>query len=159
MSALGALATGPAAHAELPRQDPAHCQGQPEITPLQPLAITTAKGRTARFMVEMAMTPIQQEYGLMCRKALAGDRGMLFDFGGPTDDVGFWMRNTLIGLDIVYIRPDGTILSIARNAAPLDERPIPAGGVIRAVLEIRAGRAAELGLAPGDRVSQRIFGP
>ena len=104
------------------------------------------------------MTPTQQEYGLMCRKALAPDRGMLFDFGGPTDNVGFWMRNTLIGLDIVYIRPDGTILSIARNAAPLDENPIPAGGTIRAVLEIRAGRAAELGLQPGDKVEQRIFG-
>ncbi|THD80911.1 MAG: DUF192 domain-containing protein [Phenylobacterium sp.] len=154
---LGACAQPPAAHAELPRQDPANCRGQAEITPLQPLTIVGAKG-AARFMVEMAMTPMQQEFGLMCRKALAGDRGMLFDFGGPTDNVGFWMRNTLIGLDIVYIRPDGTILSIARNAAPLDESPIPAGGTIRAVLEIRAGRAAELGLQPGDKVEQRIFG-
>ena len=155
--ALVACAQPPAARAELPRQDPAACIGQPEIAPLQPLAITSAKG-TARFMVEMASTPIQQEYGLMCRKSLADDRGMLFDFGSPTDNVGFWMRNTLIGLDVVYIRPDGTILSIARNAAPLDENPIPAGGTIRAVLEIRAGRAAELGLQPGDRVEQRIFG-
>ena len=154
---LSACALPPAAQAELPRQDPANCHGQAELTPLEPLTISSAKG-ASRFMVEMAMTPMQQEYGLMCRKALAGDRGMLFDFGGPTDNVGFWMRNTLIGLDIVYIRPDGTILSIARNAAPLDENPIPAGGTIRAVLEIRAGRAAELGLQPGDRVDQRIFG-
>jgi uncharacterized protein len=155
--ALGAcLAPPPAARAEIGRQDPSHCKGQPVLAPLQPLSIVSG-GRTARFTVEMADTPDKREYGLMCRTSLAPDRGMLFDFGGPSDDVAFWMRNTLIGLDLVYIRPDGRVLSIARNARPLDETPIPAGGAIRAVLEIPAGRAAQLGLQPGDKVRHRIF--
>jgi uncharacterized membrane protein (UPF0127 family) len=141
---------------EIPRMDRDRCVGQPVITPLQPLRIVTAKGE-ASFMVEMADTPEEREYGLMCRTSLAPDRGMLFDFGAPSDDIAFWMRNTLIGLDIVYIAPNGTVLSIARNAAPMDERPIPAGGTIRAVLEIPAGRAAELGIEPGDRVVSGIF--
>lgn len=145
------------AHAEVGRQDPDRCVGQPILKPLQPLTIATARG-PAKFLVEMADTPTKREYGLMCRTRLAPDRGMLFDFHVPSDDVAFWMRNTLIGLDIVYIRPDGTILSIARNAQPLDESPIPAGGTIRAVLEIPAGRAAQLGLRPGDKVRHRIFG-
>lgn len=152
--ALGAVP--PAAQAEIDRQDPGRCVGQPVLKPLQPLVIATAHG-PARFEVEMADTPMKREYGLMCRTKLAPNRGMLFDFRVPSDDVAFWMRNTLIGLDIVYIRPDGTILSIARNARPLDETPIPAGGTIRAVLEIRAGRADQLGLKPGDKVSHRIF--
>jgi uncharacterized membrane protein (UPF0127 family) len=154
--ALGSCARadpGPqdAAPAEIPRMAPGRCEGQPQLAPLQPLEIVTARG-AADFKVEMADTPREREFGLMCRTSLAPDRGMLFDFGAPTDDVAFWMRNTLIGLDIVYIAPNGTVLSIARQAAPLDERPIPAGGTIRAVLEIGAGRAAELGIEPGDRV-------
>jgi uncharacterized membrane protein (UPF0127 family) len=146
----------PAAALEIPRQDPAHCKGQPEIRPLQPLAIHSSRG-VARFMVEFADTDTTREYGLMCRKSLAPDRGMLFDFKGPADGIAFWMRNTLISLDIVYIRPDGTVLSIARNVRPLDESPVPAGGRIRAVLELAAGRAAQLGILPGDRVDHRIF--
>ncbi|MDB5474670.1 MAG: hypothetical protein JWP49_181 [Phenylobacterium sp.] len=157
--ALSACAAAPpAARAEIGRQDPEHCQGQPVLTPLQPLAIVSAHG-VASFKVEMADTETRREFGLMCRRELAADRGMLFDFGGPTPDVAFWMRNTLIGLDLIYIRPDGTILSIARQARPLDENPIPAGGTIRAVLEIASGRAAQLGLQPGDKVRHRIFGP
>jgi len=157
-SLAACAADPPSAHAEIARQDPGHCQGQPVLQPLQPLAIESG-ARMAKFRVEIADTPDKREFGLMCRTSLAPDRGMLFDFGGAADDVSFWMRNTLIGLDIVYIRPDGTILSIARDARPLDETPIPAGGVIRAVLEIPAGRAAQLGLKPGDRVRHRIFGP
>lgn len=154
---VGASVADPdAALPEIPRQDAAHCRGQPVLTPLQPLTLITARG-PRRLMVEVADTPLKREYGLMCRTSLGPERGMLFDFGAPAEDVSFWMRNTLIGLDIVYIRPDGRVLSIARRAAPLDERPLPAGGVVRAVLEIPAGRAASLGLKPGDRVVQRIF--
>ena len=151
----------PAAEAtavEIPRQDPRRCRGQPVLKPLEPLTIVTARG-PARLKVEMADTPLKREYGLMCRRSLAADRGMLFDFGAPSENVAFWMRNTLIGLDIVYIRPDGRVLSVARNAAPLDETPIGAGGVVRAVLEIPANRAAELGIQPGDRIVHRIFTP
>jgi len=151
------LALAPATPAgAIPRQDPAHCAGQPEIKPLQPLAIRTSRGR-AKFMVEFANTDVTREYGLMCRRSLAADRGMLFDFMRPTDGVAFWMRNTLISLDIIYIRPDGVVLSIARNVKPLDESPVPSGGRVRAVLELAAGRAAQLGILPGDRIEHRIF--
>ena len=151
-----ALAASPVAAQQIPRMDPAHCTGQPEIKPLQPLEIATSKG-PAKFMVEFADTEKTREYGLMCRKVMAPDRGMLFDFKGPVDNVAFWMRNTLIPLDIVYIRPDGTVLSIARNVPPLNENPVPAGGRIRAVLELASGRAAQLGILPGDRIVHRIF--
>ena len=150
------LAASPVAAQQIPRMDPAHCTGQPEIKPLQPLEISTSKG-PAKFMVEFADTEKTREYGLMCRKLVAPDRGMLFDFKGPVDNVAFWMRNTLIPLDIIYIRPDGTVLSIARNVPPLNESPVPAGGRIRAVLELASGRAAQLGILPGDRIVHRIF--
>ena len=154
--ALALAFVSPAAAQQIPRMDPAHCKGQPELTPLQPLEIATSNG-PARFMVEFADTDRTREYGLMCRKVVAPDRGMLFDFKGPMQGVAFWMRNTLIPLDIIYIRPDGTVLSIARNVPPLNESPVPAGGTIRAVLELASGRAAQLGILPGDRITHRIF--
>jgi uncharacterized membrane protein (UPF0127 family) len=146
----------PAQAQDIPRMDAAHCVGQPELKPLQPLTVVTAKGRH-KLMVEMAATERTREYGLMCRKRVAPDRGMLFDFHEPVQNVAFWMRNTLIPLDIVYIRPDGTVVSIAKHVPALDETPVPAGGTVRGVLELAAGRADELGLAPGDRVEHRIF--
>jgi hypothetical protein len=82
---------------------------------------------------------------------------MLFDFGREQPDTAFWMRNTLIPLDIIYIRRDGIVRSIARNARPLDETPLPAGGSTLGVLELAGGRAAEIGLRPGDRVDFPIF--
>jgi uncharacterized membrane protein (UPF0127 family) len=154
--ALALAFAAPATAQQIPRMDPAHCKGQPEIKPLQPLEIATSKG-AARFMVEFADTDRTREYGLMCRRALAADRGMLFDFKTPVDGAAFWMRNTLIPLDIIYIKPDGTVLSIARNVPALDESPVPAGGRIRAVLELASGRAAQLGILPGDRIVHRIF--
>jgi len=85
----------------------------------------------------------------MFRKSLAGDRGMIFPYQ-PAQDVAFWMKNTLIPLDIVFIRADGTIGRIT-TAKALDLTPVPSGGPITGVLEIRGGRAAELGIAEGDR--------
>ena len=123
--------------------DAAHCVGQPVLKPLQPLGIKTAK-RSYQFQVEYADTERSREFGLMCRKVVAPLGGMLFDFHAAMPDVSFWMRNTLIPLDIVYIRPDGTVLSVARNVPALDETPVPAGGTVRWVLELAAGRAAEL---------------
>jgi uncharacterized membrane protein (UPF0127 family) len=130
--------------------------GQAEIRPLQPLVLVTGKGRFA-FRVEDADTDGRRATGLMCRTSLAADRGMLFDFKRPTDGVGFWMHNTLIPLDIVFIRPDGRVLSIAHDAHPQDDTTLPAGGAVRAVLEIPGGRAAQIGLMPGDQVLHRIF--
>ena len=136
---------------DLPRQDPAHCKGQAEIRPLKPLTIVTAQGQ-AKFSVEVAANGPARAYGLMCRRSLAADRGMLFVFPATQPGSAFWMRNTLIPLDIIYIRPNGTVLSIAPNAQPLNEQPIPAYGAVRTVLELAAGRAAQLGLLPGDRI-------
>jgi len=141
---------------DIPRMDAAHCVGQPVLKPLQPLTIETAKG-PVKFMVEFANTDRTREYGEMCRKSVPAFGGMLFDFKAPMTGVAFWMRNTIIPLDIVYITPDGHVLSIARNVPALDETPVPAGGTIRGVLELRAGRAAELGILPGDKVDHRIF--
>jgi uncharacterized membrane protein (UPF0127 family) len=158
-AAAFALTSISGACASPPKASPATCKtgaGQAELRPLQPLTLVTDKSRVA-LQVEDADTYDERETGLMCRKSMAPDRGMLFDFGQPTKDVTFWMRNTLIPLDIVYIRPDGRVLSIARNARPLDETPLPAGGTIRAVLELAGGRAAQIGLLPGDKVIHRIF--
>jgi len=150
-----AVAMPACAAVDLARQDPAHCRGQPVIQPLQPLEVVTPKGRT-RLLVEFADSDRERAYGLMCRKSVAPDRGMLFDFG-TSQPLAFWMRNTLIPLDIIYIKADGRVLSIVRGARPLDERPLPSGGPARAVLELAAGRAAQLGILPGDRIVHRIF--
>ncbi len=121
----------------------------------EPLEITTAKA-TIKFTVEIADTEETRNRGMMYRKSLAPDKGMLFDFKTPRE-AAFWMRNTLIPLDIIFITQDGRILTIARNAVPHSEVPIPSGGAIRGVLELAGGRAAQLGIYPGDRVKHRIF--
>jgi uncharacterized protein len=122
---------------------------------LETVEIVTSRGR-ARFQVEIAATRAEQARGLMFRKALAPDRGMLFTYKRP-QPAAYWMKNTLIPLDIIYIQPDGRILSIVRNARPHDETPLPSGGLVLGVLEIAGGRAAQLGVLPGDRVLHRIF--
>jgi len=119
------------------------------------LDVVTAKG-AYHFKVEVADTFATRERGLMFRTRLAPDRGMLFDFK-IAQPVSFWMRNTLIPLDIVFIAPDGRVVSIAANAVPHDETPLPSAGPALGVLELRGGRAAEIGLSPGDRVRHRIF--
>jgi uncharacterized membrane protein (UPF0127 family) len=115
-----------------------------------PLTIRSGSA-THQFKVEIAATPEQQERGLMFRKSLAGDRGMIFPYD-PPQDVSFWMKNTLIPLDIIFIRSDGTIVRITKAKA-LDETALPSGEPVAAVLEIRAGRAAELGIREGDLAS------
>lgn len=122
---------------------------------LEPLEILTARG-PVKFMVEIADDDASRAQGLMNRRSLAPDRGMLFDFHTPRP-VSFWMRNTYISLDMIFIRADGTILSIARKTRPLSDAPVPSGGPVRAVLEVIGGRAAEIGALPGDRILHRIF--
>ncbi|CAN5542788.1 hypothetical protein BH10PSE4_BH10PSE4_32830 [soil metagenome] len=122
---------------------------------LDTVEILTSRG-AVKFTVELAISRGEQERGLMFRKALAPNRGMLFPYSPPRR-AAFWMKNTLIPLDILYIAPNGRVLSIARNAVPHDETPLPSGGVIGGVLEIPGGRAAQLGILPGDRVLNKIF--
>lgn len=116
-----------------------------------PLTITTAQGRTHRFIVEVARTPEEQSYGMMNRQSLAPDRGMIFPYDPPRP-VAFWMRNTLIPLDMVFIAPGGRIARIEANTVPLSLDPVASGEPVVAVLEIAGGRAAELGIGAGDRV-------
>lgn len=115
-----------------------------------PLVIQTEKG-AQRFTVEVAATPQQQEAGLMFRKSLADNGGMLFPMDPPRT-ASFWMKNTLIPLDMLFIRTDGTIAFIGANTVPYSREPVSAGVPVAAVLELRGGRAAELGIREGDRV-------
>ena len=88
----------------------------------------------------------------MFRKSVAADRGMIFPYE-PAQEVAFWMKNTLIPLDMVFIGPDGKIGRIAANTTPMSLDPVPSVDPVSAVLEIAGGRAAELGLKEGDKVS------
>jgi uncharacterized membrane protein (UPF0127 family) len=108
------------------------------------------------FAVEIADTEAAREKGLMFRKELPEGRGMLFDFHRE-QDVSFWMQNTYIPLDMIFIRGDGRILRIAENTEPLSTRIIPSGGPVLAVLEVIGGTARKLGITPGDRVAFPIF--
>jgi uncharacterized protein len=103
-----------------------------------------------RYTVELATNDAQRERGLMFRQRMDADRGMLF-VHEREEPLAYWMKNTLIPLDIIFVRSDGTIVRIA-NAKALDETPVPAGEPIALVLEIHGGRAAELGIKAGDRV-------
>lgn len=149
--------SSPAATVAAPASTPAVVGGAVGKAPagFEVLEAVTPSGRT-RFFVEIADNDAEREKGLMFRKEVPPDRGMLFDFQTPRD-VAFWMKNTLIPLDIIYIRTDGTVLSIARNTTPLSETPIPSGGPVVAVLELAGGRAGQIGLMPGDRIEHRIF--
>ena len=108
------------------------------------------------FSVEIADTEAQREKGLMFRKKLPEGQGMLFDFH-EEQPVSFWMQNTYIPLDMIFIRGDGSILRIVENAEPLSTKLIPSGGPVLAVLEVIGGTAHKLGIAPGDRVAHPIF--
>jgi uncharacterized membrane protein (UPF0127 family) len=108
------------------------------------------------FAVEVVDDDTDRAKGLMYRKALPEGRGMLFDFHRD-QDVSFWMQNTYIPLDMVFISGDGRILRIQENTEPLSTRLIPSGGPVRAVLEVIGGTTRKLGIAPGDRVASPIF--
>ncbi|URW74528.1 DUF192 domain-containing protein [Sphingomonas donggukensis] len=121
-----------------------------------PVTITSANGAHV-FAVEVAKTAAEQERGLMYRTDLKKDGGMIFApypaGGGAPREASFWMKNTPTALDIIFIRPDGTIATIAENTVPFSETPVASGEPVSAVLEILGGRAGELGIAPGDKVS------
>jgi uncharacterized membrane protein (UPF0127 family) len=126
-----------------------------EAAVMQPLTIESANG-PHRFNVELAVTPEEMMQGLMFRRSLAPDAGMLFIYETP-QRASFWMKNTLIPLDMLFIAPDGRILNIHERAVPQSLEPIPSDGPVRAVLEVNGGTAARLGIKPGDRVVSAIF--
>lgn len=123
--------------------------------PQSELAIESAAGRF-EFQVEVASSPAQRAHGLMYRRHLARDHGMLFDFG-TSRPVSMWMRNTYIPLDMLFIRNDGSIARIAAETEPLSEQSIASGEPVRAVLELQGGITAKLGIRPGDRVVHPLF--
>lgn len=125
--------------------------------PLEALTIVTATGEHD-FMVEIADDEPERQRGLMFRPPLADDRGMLFQFPDSAER-GFWMRNTPSSLDILYIDPAGRIVSIARHTTPYSEATIPSNGPANGVLELRAGRADEIGAQAGDTVKHPFFRP
>jgi uncharacterized membrane protein (UPF0127 family) len=114
-------------------------------------SIATSGGKRD-FTIEIALTPAQQAQGLMFRREMPADAGMLFVFPESREQT-FWMKNTYLPLDMVFIEPDGTILSIAERTVPLTETPVASHGNAKAVLELNGGTAARLGLKPGDKVS------
>lgn len=122
---------------------------------LQSLSLVSEKGNFP-YKVEMAADNATREKGLMFRKEMPKDHGMLFDFG--KDQVAYmWMKNTFIPLDMVFIRADGEVASIAKNAQPQSLAIISSGVRVRAVLELNAGEADEKGLKPGDHVKHKMF--
>ena len=111
-----------------------------------------SKTKTHSFVVEIAKTSQQQAKGMMFRTELADDRGMLFPFT-EIRMASFWMKNTVIPLDIIFIRSDGVIENIAENAEPYSTIPVESTSPVAAVLELRGGLAAEMGIAAGDKVA------
>ncbi len=120
------------------------------------LVIDTASGPQS-FRVEIAVSPEQRQQGLMYRESLAVDAGMLFLYGEDRQ-VRMWMKNTLIPLDMIFIRRDGTVESVAERTIPLSTAIVASKGDVAAVLEVNGGTAARLGIRPGDRVRHTAFG-
>src|SRR5262249_28646652 len=122
---------------------------------LQTLEIVSKSGVHV-FTVELATNNEERAKGLMFRRELPEGRGMLFDFDRDQEG-SMGMQNTYVLLDMIFIRSDGRILRIAENTEPLSTRTISSGGPVRGVLEVVAGTARKLGLAPGDRVGHPMF--
>jgi uncharacterized membrane protein (UPF0127 family) len=128
-----------------------------ELTYPRSSLVIAAGGRDLKFEVELALDDAHRSHGLMFRKKLGPYEGMLFDFFQEMP-VSFWMKNTLIPLDMLFIAADGTIKHIHANAVPMTTDAIPSQYPVRAVLEINGGSAALLGIKPGDKVKHAIFG-
>ena len=124
---------------------------------LEKLEIITSQG-IHEFSVEVMRDDLQRQRGLMFRRFLARDRGMLFDFEIERP-VMMWMKNTYFPLDMVFIGRSGTVVGVAENAVPLSEKIISSGVPTLAVLELNAGTAAHIGLRTGDSIRHPIFHP
>jgi uncharacterized membrane protein (UPF0127 family) len=140
---------------------PVHAQDDPTgpqaTLQQQPLTIVDDQGKPHHFKVEMAVTPQEQETGLMFRKSVPADGGMLFVFPSVQPEP-FWMKNTLVPLDMVFINPDGTIRAIAENTVPYSLAPVDSGGPVKAVLELQGGLTAKEQISVGDSVLAAPFG-
>lgn len=127
----------------------------PAPLPHSIVTIDTPNG-AARFRVEVASETAARMRGLMYRTQMGPDAGMLFAFPGDHFQA-FWMKNTILPLDMIFIRADGTISSVATHTVPYSEQPVMSQEPVRAVLEINAGRSDALGIRAGEKVHNRIF--
>ena len=130
---------------------------QPKL-PTEKLVIVTKDGKQHAFTVELATSPREQEVGEMFRKEVPPDQGMLF-VSPVAHESPFWMKNTLVPLDMVFINPDGTIRAIAENTVPESLAPVSSHGPVLAVLELAGGTTARLNIVVGDKVQAKQFGP
>jgi uncharacterized protein len=124
---------------------------------LETLQIITASG-THDFQVEVAKDEESRARGLMNRPFMPADRGMLFEFERQ-EPVAFWMKNTYIPLDMIFISSKGRVTNVVANAEPLSERMLPSGPPCVAVLELNGGAAASIGLKVGDAIRHPFFKP
>ena len=124
---------------------------------LEALRIVTAGG-THDFQVEIATDDASRARGLMDRRFMPADHGMLFEFDREAPEA-FWMKDTYIPLDMIFISRSGIVTKIAADAEPLSERGIPSGPPCMAVLELNGGAAAKIGLKVGDKVLHPFFKP
>lgn len=144
---LIACSPQPAAQATPAQAEAAHPVSGLKVIPL---TVTTASGRH-RLRVEVAASSEEQARGLMFRTEMGADEGMLFP-RNPPDVASFWMKNTPLPLDIIFIGTDRKVINVAANTVPYSLEPVGARGVTAAVLELNAGRAAQLGIEPGSKV-------
>lgn len=121
------------------------------------IAVVETSSGSHSFTVELAESQAQRARGLMHRREMAPDHGMLFDFGAD-DEVTMWMQNTYISLDMVFLTKDGRVHRIERNTTPLSTKTISSKGPVRSVLELNAGTADRIGLKRGDTVRHTMFG-
>ena len=128
---------------------------QPTL-PTQAMTISGHGGPPHGFTVEMALTPEQQETGLMFRREVPADKGMMFIWPEPRD-VPMWMKNTLVPLDMVFIGSDGTVTRIAENTVPGSLAAISPGGAIKGTLELQGGLTEKLDIRVGDKVQGAGF--
>lgn len=136
---------------------PAACRAEGNADPTKQATIISHDGKKHLFYIELALTPPQQAQGLMNRTEMADDAGMLFLFPAE-EERAFWMKNTLIPLDMLFIKKDGTILRVHDSAKPNDLTSIKSGGPVLAVLEINGGLSKKLGIKDGDKVRHPFFG-
>jgi len=140
----------------VPASFPAAAKNGPFTSPPDTLSVETADGETHDFTVEIAETPDQRAQGLMFRRQMDADAGMLFLFG-RSEERAMWMKNTLIPLDMLFIDETGKIVRIEQRTVPHSLRAIVSGGPVSAVLELNAGTASRLVIKPGDRVRHPAF--
>jgi len=131
------------------------CSQEQPPKPTTPLMVKTANGET-RFMVEVANTPEELKTGLMHRTNLGFTSGMIFNIY-PVRPIAMWMKNTKIPLDMLFIGPDGSIIMIKENAAPLSEELIICKDPVRAVVEINAGQVKRNNIKVGDKITHMLL--